>query len=238
MKSDEVLNWVRNGLESLRDDAWLLERDVNERCVTAKLGCYLHYHLPTLVGEGHARLPNEQRFHVDCEYNRFEDDTKWFPWDEPVVDETAKKVYYTPIPDIILHKRGSQGPNILVIETKKEDKVNDFTSLIDRLKLIGYLGPNMNYCYGLYLSLERARGRLIVAAAELVQYNLVRDAKTGKGGELWNRARELVTSNVSCNGRVKVIREPTEEMKARAGVLCEEIVRTFSFTDVKDRLMS
>src|SRR5262249_4749309 len=126
MSREKLLGWLRDGIQSLRDDVYLLEKGANERCVTAKLGCHLHQHLPSLVGEANAMRPPEERFHVDCEYDIFGDDTKWFPWDVPVVDAVTKEIYYTPQPDIILHRRGVGGPNVLVIEAKRADRVNDF----------------------------------------------------------------------------------------------------------------
>ena len=198
----------------------------------------MHCHLPGLVGDADAKLPSERRLHVDCEYNRFGDDTKWFPWDRPIFDEVEKEMYYTPIPDIILHRRGVGGPNILVVEAKKEGKVNHFTRIIDRLKLIGYLGPNMNYAYGLYLSLAHSEGRLVVATAELVEYKTVREAMSGGGRDYWSKATGLVETELDDNGRVYLCREPDNEMKAKAGEICSDLAKVFSFTDVLGRLVA
>jgi hypothetical protein len=192
--------------------------------------------LPFLVGEAACRLLSNQRLHVDCEYNRFGDDTKWFPWEHPVVGRESAVVYYTPVPDIILHRRGAEGPNVLVIEAKKQGSVDEFTALIGRLKLIGYLGPSMNYAYGLYLSLGDAQGRVVVATAELVEYATVREAKDGRGNAAWNSSRQLVQSRVESNGRVFLCREPDAPMQAQAGKLNDELIRSFSFTSVKDQI--
>ena len=60
----------------------------------------------------------------DCEYNRYGDEPKRIEEimriivDQAVsTDETKATTVY---PDIIIHKRGDRGPNLLVIEAKKD----------------------------------------------------------------------------------------------------------------------
>lgn len=233
MSRDELLIWIRNSLVSFGDDVYLLEHDVGERCITAKLACYLCKHLPG----ANADLPTEQRWHVDCEYNRLGDNPKWFPWKQPIFGETSHNIYYTPTPDIICHRRGPEGPHLLVIEGKKENNVNDFLALIDRLKLIGCLGPPLNYAYGLYLSLTHVRGKPAIATAELMEQVLVRKAMNdAQRYEVWHTATQLVESHFKVNGRVLLCREPHAEMKARASEICSQLAGAFSFADVRDRL--
>jgi hypothetical protein len=55
---------------------------------------------------------------VDCEYNRYDYESKWldfYPLDARADDTEARTVF----PDIIVHKRGPKGPNVLAIEAKK-----------------------------------------------------------------------------------------------------------------------
>jgi hypothetical protein len=233
MSKEQLLDWIRVGLKVLRDDAYLLQYNLSERCITSKLGSHLHYHLPSLGGENNSEAPSDKRLHVDCEYDRHENDSKWLPWDLPVVDEVSKDQYYTPIPDIILHRRGRFGPNVLVIEAKKDDNGNNFAALIDRLKLIGYLAPNLNYAYGLYLSLGHHKGALKIATAELIEHEVVRQARLGKGADLWNRARDLVKVEPDASDKVCFCRAPSETQRASAGQLCNEMIEVFSFTDVR-----
>jgi hypothetical protein len=202
MNREEMLNWIRDGLALLRrDDAYLLHHDLGERCITAKLGSHLHYCLPTVGGENDSKEPSEKRFHVDCEYNRYENDPKWLPWEMPVVDEVTKELYYTPIPDIILHRRGRFGPHDLVIEAKKDNTVNKFTEHIDRLKLVGYLSPNLNYAYGLYFSLAHRKGALTVSTAELIERETVKEARLGKGADVFSIAMDLVKTEPDQSGK-------------------------------------
>lgn len=139
-------------------------------------------------------------------------------------------------PDIILYRRGAEGPNVLVIEAKKQSSVDEFNGLIDWLKLISNLGPNMNYAYGLYLSLGDSQGRGVVASAELVECTTVREAKNGIGNVAWKNNRQLVQSKIERNGRVLLCRDPDASMQARAGRLNEELIRSFSFTIVQDQI--
>jgi len=129
---------VRDSLKKLkRLDKILLEINANERTITHKLAVYLQQSIPD--------------FNVDCEYNRFEDFVKKMTLPKDKInwaDTEAKKVF----PDIIIHKRGIQEDNLLVIEVKKSSNINsgDF----DRMKLHKFLQEPYNYAYGLFLRIN------------------------------------------------------------------------------------
>ena len=100
---------VRTALCALfSKDSELLRRDANERSITHKLA----EHLQTQF----------EHLDVDCEYNRHGDDVKrlaaMLPPDDTRTDCTDAKTVY---PDIIVHKRGCDGSNALVIEVKKSN---------------------------------------------------------------------------------------------------------------------
>lgn len=235
MNRVHLLEWVSRSLVLLQSDAYLLKKDLSERCITAKLGCYLHCELNGLEN-GNDKLPSDQRWHVDCEYNKWGDDTKWFPWDHPITDESETSTYYNPVPDIILHKRGAGGPNALVIEAKKKNNVNPFLELIDRLKIIGYLGPNMNYSFGLYLCLGVQDGKVVANTADLIEYVAVSEAMEGEGRLLWEEATRLVSVELKNNGKMLLCRTPDARMKAEAKILCTEMARVYSFEDVRQNI--
>ena|SRR2546426_10439917 len=94
----------------LANDAYLFEANVNERSLTHKFA----EHLQAAVGRD---------WSVDCEYNRYGDDAKKIEEVKHIVgslvatDETKSRTVY---PDIIVHRRGAAGPNLLVIEAKKD----------------------------------------------------------------------------------------------------------------------
>ena len=140
---DELERIVKFSLKKLRSlDKKLLEIKVNERTITHKLAVYLQQNFP--------------EFNVDCEYNRDEgneiDDlvkklklpTNKVSWD----DTEAKTVF----PDIIVHNRGTQEQNLLVIEVKKSS--SSLSGKVDRNKLIAFTKDHYNYKFGLFLKIN------------------------------------------------------------------------------------
>jgi excisionase family DNA binding protein len=106
----------------IKRDHYLLEFDVNERSVSHRLALYLQAAFPKSA--------------VDCEYNRdlaytkeLEPPTDPIEWD----DTEAKTVF----PDIIVHKRGSNHHNMLVVEMKKRTDGDDAD--FDRDKLTSFV---------------------------------------------------------------------------------------------------
>ena len=135
---DELERIVRSCLKKLRKlDKELLDIDVNERTITHKLAEYLQQ--------------NFSEFNVDCEYNRFEDLVKKLELPKDMInwDDTEAKTIF---PDIIVHKRGKQEKNLLVIEVKKfQIKVSE---KVDRNKLIAFTNDPYNYKFGLFLKIK------------------------------------------------------------------------------------
>jgi len=89
-----------------------LPNSVNERTLTYRLAMYLEAQL-RLLDEPHAHLA------VDCEYNRAGDDPKrlmdlYRPDEAGPWDVRAVTVY----PDIIVHERGTNKHNRIVVEVK------------------------------------------------------------------------------------------------------------------------
>ena len=135
---DELERIVKISLKKLRSlDKKLLEIKVNERTITHKLAVYLQQNFP--------------EFNVDCEYNRIEDIVKKIelPKDRINWDDTEAKIVF---PDIIIHKRGIQEDNLLVIEVKKSSNIN--SGDLDRMKLHTFLQEPYNYAYGLFLRID------------------------------------------------------------------------------------
>ncbi len=116
-------------------DAYLLQKDVNERSISHKLASYL-----------------QEAFNdwdVDCEYNRDHDDPKLLKrlqiYDENVSTDNVHA--RTVFPDIIVHHRGS-GDNLLVIEIKKT--TNQQPDCFDEQKLREFK-CQLEYSYALFL---------------------------------------------------------------------------------------
>jgi len=128
--ASEIKIRVLKALEELFDlDCYLLQNDLNECSINHKLACHLQNQF--------------QEWHVDCEYNKDGDKVKSLEFPNSNVewnDTNAKSVY----PDIIVHRRGNNGPNLLVIEIKKSS--NKSKRDHDYNKLEGYVQFLSYYC--------------------------------------------------------------------------------------------
>ena len=118
---------VLSALDALfRKDANLLEVNVAEQTIAARLAQYLQEHFPD--------------YDVDVEYNRMGDVPKTVVW-----SDKPEQVY----PDIIVHRRRTE-TNILAIELKKTS--NPETKDRDLLKLAAYR-RDLGYLHALFLRL-------------------------------------------------------------------------------------
>ena len=86
-------------------DAHLLEHDLSERCIASRLALYLQQAFPELS--------------VDVEYNRFGTHPKTMHLPEDCANYRSNSGEPLVVPDIIVHRRGAEGPNLLVLELKK-----------------------------------------------------------------------------------------------------------------------
>jgi hypothetical protein len=103
-------------------EADLIVRDPSERSLTHRLAVHLERHFPG--------------WNVDCEFNRIRELPKKVEMHAPLAVPTASDEAVTVFPDIIVHRRGDAGPNLLVIEAKKAtSQVGDE---FDKLKLAAY----------------------------------------------------------------------------------------------------
>jgi len=133
----------------LENDAFLLEHDVNERSISHKLAEYLQQLFPD--------------YHVDCEYNwqiddpynkeiflTPEEERYFYPKtnEEKIKDQNAHTVY----PDIIIHRRGHNEDNLLIIEMKKTSNKDERARERDKLKL-GKYKDKFDYEYILLLDI-------------------------------------------------------------------------------------
>ena len=181
---DDVYAKVRRALcgffESDRD---LLEKRANERSITHKLAEHLQCQFKHLD--------------VDCEYNRHGDDIKKLPrLAECIGSDNSKscKVY----PDIIVHQRGNDERNLLVIEAKKSDNKRGIGE--DRCKLQEFTNPHGYYKYkfGLLLVFGVGKNKKQVCHVECFKKgrkckNTVWDCLQGfRGGEWGDEAEDGV----------------------------------------------
>lgn len=112
---------------------YLVEVDSSERSITHRIACSLEKH------------PFFSDWHVDCEYSRNHNKPKrMMRWEADNVEERLV------LPDIIVHRRGIKGPNLLVIEAKKRDG----DQAKDREKIQSYISE-FDYRFGLLIAISR-----------------------------------------------------------------------------------
>lgn len=142
---------IINAIEVLIEkDEYLLINNLNERTISHKLGCYLQSQF------------NE--YEVDCEYNRNCQDDIGLAKKIYINSEKNQIVY----PDIIVHKRGTNKSNLLIIECKKN---NNRDYYYDREKMKHYTTTRHNNLgYKLGVNIIFSIGNSLDLIASLVWY--------------------------------------------------------------------
>lgn len=166
-----ILPSLKQAVETFRKhDNQLLLAKANERAITHRFAIYLERHI-------------KPKAHVDCEYNRSrESNPKRFSLDEEnyktleeklsqeLMEELAKSTNGTSsskekllsslglsvFPDIIVHKRGDDSRNLLVIEAKKDSEA----SALDCLKLTLFT-TRLKYNFGLFIQFGNGTNKLV-----------------------------------------------------------------------------
>jgi hypothetical protein len=146
-----TLNQLRNILsesisEFIERDIYLIDKGVSERSVANRLACYIQNRFDNL--------------HVDAEYNRFARELS-----DEQMEVVKKRLSYKRTsdyriedhlvnPDIIIHLRGQQSENLLIIEIKrgrsKKDAIQKDYSKLEAFTLKGY-ESEPHYRFGLFI---------------------------------------------------------------------------------------
>lgn len=134
---------VRDALSTLFDrDGKLLEIGAAERTIAARIANYLR--------------PHFEGSDIDVDYNRMNDAPKTVAY-----DELPELVY----PDIIVHVKGDNSANVLVIELKKD--TNREPKERDIRKLLAYR-RELEYRHALFLRLGTGKSSGVVLECEWV----------------------------------------------------------------------
>ncbi len=141
MKLYQIKRRLDIAIEMLRvNDNYLLQNDVNERSITHKLAMYLEQTLG-------------KEYDVDCEYNRNIDDSRNRKSIDFLLSTDGERLSQSVYPDIIVHKRGRNDANLLIIEVKKS--TNRDAGDFDLKKLECYTSRNLettfSYTYGAFV---------------------------------------------------------------------------------------
>jgi len=138
MRKREVKKAVQTALQSIVDkDSDLLERNAGERAIAGRLAIYLA-----------AVFPDHD---VDVEYDRHGLDRKTLDLPPVCRGGGRRKV----IPDIVVHRRGTDDSNLLAIEIKKE--TNAESRECDRAKLRG-MRDQLHYRVSVLLDVPEGPG--------------------------------------------------------------------------------
>lgn len=145
--------FVKTMLLFLEKESFILENNLNERTISHKLAEYFQ-----------SAFSN---YDVDCEYNRMRSKTvdegyiaKALNLSLEASDACANET--TVFPDIVVHKRGNNDDNYLIIEVKKksyaEKRRSDKETYrdFDKRKLKAYI-EHLKYKQGIYIEFDGSR---------------------------------------------------------------------------------
>jgi hypothetical protein len=137
MKLETVQDRVARALRSLlKSDSYLLEKNLSERCLTSRFAMHLQREFPKHV--------------VDVEYNRDGLSPKRFRLPDACANYCEGEEPLV-VPDVIVHRRGRAGPNLLAIEVKKS--TNREPRACDQARLAAFRNQ-LGYIYGALVELE------------------------------------------------------------------------------------
>ncbi len=122
--------------ELISKDHYLLINEANERAISHRLAVYLE--------------KNYTDRNIDCEYNRDLGKSKELPPElllEAALDYEHKKRV---VPDIIIHERGNQDRNLLVIEIKTTSNITKMGYSFDKKKLKAFKSC-LGYTYAVFI---------------------------------------------------------------------------------------
>lgn len=128
-------------------DEYLIQERVHERTCVARIAHYLQ----NMLDKDEAW----RDLNADCEYNRQVPDEKL---SDSCVCEESEYEMYSVYPDLIVHHRGYNDKNLLVVEFKhacndsEKNRKKDIGKIKDMIK-----DPQKHYMMGVYVCLGRQR---------------------------------------------------------------------------------
>jgi hypothetical protein len=152
MNGDEIRAKLDAAVSRLNEsDIHLLENNVSERCIAARLAHYLQVLCPS--------------HHVDVEYNRAGAKPKRLGLPPECANYEDPEEGSLVVPDLIIHKRGAAGPNLLVVELKKTTDPRG--PGCDRKRVPAFMSE-FGYTTGAVIVCETRKGR--AAKAEITDW--------------------------------------------------------------------
>jgi hypothetical protein len=143
MNGNEARARLENALRQLvENDRHLLENDLSERCIASRLAMYMQQVFPELA--------------VDVEYNRQGDIPKKLGLPDECANFWDEEGRAFVVPDVIVHRRGPEGPNILILELKKT--TNRESRACDHERILAFRAQ-LGYIFGALIECETRYGR-------------------------------------------------------------------------------
>src|SRR5579883_346496 len=143
MNEDHVRKRLEDALHRLADqDLYLLQNNLSERCIASRLAMYLQ-----------AAFPDHS---VDVEYNRHGGTPKILGLPEECANFWDAEGRAFVVPDIIVHHRGPDGPNLLVLEVKQP--TNPRSRACDHERILAFRAQ-LGYSFGALIECETRNGR-------------------------------------------------------------------------------
>jgi len=143
MEFQEVERRVSEALRAFQtEDLYLLEHNLSERCIASRMAHHLQRYFP--------------EYSVDVEYNRSGDSPKRLGLPDGCANSVDDNGCALVVPDIIVHRRGPNGRNLLGIEVKKAGDPRGTDCDRNRIQA---LRATLKYCYGAILECETRRRR-------------------------------------------------------------------------------
>lgn len=137
-KAKEIIDYALTEFY-LHDNALVqypkIKEAVSENCMLFRIGWYMHEYVQ--------KDCNFDLLSIDCQYNRNFEHPK--SMHRQTFSEISKKIK-DPIPDLLLHQRGSNDNNLFLIELKK-GKPNKDELLNDNEKLCYFTDQSLEYKY-------------------------------------------------------------------------------------------
>jgi hypothetical protein len=129
---------LEQALTELNDrDRYILAHDLSERCIVSRLAFYLQHLFPEQC--------------VDVEYNRAGASPKKLDLPEDCANYVDADGRSLVVPDVIVHRRGDEGPNLLVLEVKKT--TNWRGTRCDEKRIPAFI-QQLRYDYGALIKCE------------------------------------------------------------------------------------
>lgn len=148
-------------IDFINNEEYLYSNNASERAIAHRLALYLQHHF--------------SEYHVDCEYNlnllNYDTLRKEIPLTIPEAEFFNKKITDIDLdrdgiavsvyPDIIVHERGNNSNNKIIIEIKKSTNTSLSQALYDQLKLEKYTSiASFKYELGIFLIINTKKKSL------------------------------------------------------------------------------